>query len=217
MSDHQCVDRPAECEAAPLAAPAGGCTCGERDVCSEGWLCSPSGPQCVPPPCLPHPWLADSLTCSCNLPGLTLTPEVCQEGQLCHTACITPLYCPDPTNTSDWTSSNLQLTDLTNNTFIQWSSLEVECLDHMFTSDLEGGFTAMCGEEGGGTWNLSSCSYPVCSEVEVDTGTVEVTELLITANATTHGSILKFSCKDEAEVFSVGSGLTRLQAVCNRR
>ena len=69
----------------------------------------------------------------------------------------------------------------------------------------------------GGTWNLSTCAYPVCKEVAVDAETVEVTELFIIDKATTQGAILKFSCKDEAEVFNVGSGLTRLQAVCNRR
>ena len=175
--------------------------------------------RCVPPPCLPYPWLATSLTCSCNLTGLTVTPEICQEGELCHTSCITPVYCDDPTTQQDWDSHNVLLSNLTatNNTFIQWSSLEVDCLEHMFTSEGEGGLTTMCEEKDGGTWNLSTCTYPVCKEVEVDTETVEVTELFIIGNATTQGVRLKFSCKDEAEVFSVGSGLTRLEAACNRR
>ena len=181
-------------------------------MCEEG--------LCVPPPCLPHPWVATNLTCSCNLTGLTVTPEICQEGELCHTTCISPLYCADPTTQPDWASHNLlALSNLTatNTTFIQWSSLEVECLEHMFTTEGEGRFTATCGEKDGGTWKLSTCSYPVCKEVEVDTETVEVTELFFIGNATTQGAILKFTCKDEAEVFSVGSGLTRLEAVCNRR
>ena len=175
--------------------------------------------RCVPPPCLPHPWLATNLTCSCNLTGVTVTPEVCQEGELCHTSCITPVYCADPTTQLDWASHNLLLSNLTaiNNTFIQWSSLEVECLEHMFTAEGEGGLTTMCEDEDDGTWNLSTCTYPVCKEVEVDTQTVEVTELFIIGNTTTQGARLKFSCKDEAEVFSVGSGLTRLEAACNRR
>ena len=67
------------------------------------------------------------------------------------------------------------------------------------------------------SWNISTCSYPVCKKVEVDTDSVEVTELFIIGNATTQGAIVKFSCKDEAAVFSVGSGLTRILAVCNRR
>ena len=177
---------------------------------------------CVPPPCLPHPWVATNLTCSCNLTGLTVTPEICQEGELCHTACLSPVYCADPTTEQDWTSRNALVTNLTSTTatnpFIQWSTLEVECLEHMFTTEGEAGFTAMCREEkAGGTWNMSTCAYPVCKEVEVDTDTVKVTELFIIGNATTQGAILKFSCKDEAEAFNVGSGLTRIQAVCNRR
>ena len=43
----------------------------------------------------------------------------------------------------------------------------------MFTTEGEGRFTATCGEKDGGTWNLSTCSYPVCKEVEVDTETVD--------------------------------------------
>ena len=176
-----------------------------------------------PPACLPHPWVATNLSCFCNLTGLTLTPDICLEGQLCDTVCLTPFYCADPTTHQDWTSRNTLVTNLTvsnstNNTFIQWSRLEVECLDQMFTTEGERGFTAMCGEaEGRATWNMSTCSYPVCTEVKVDAGTVEVTELFIIGNATTQGAILNLSCKEEAEVFNVGSGLTRIQAVCNRR
>ena len=106
----------------------------------------------------------------------------------------------------------------TTQTFLQGTVLEVECREDFLTPGGEASFRAECGVKGGGgTWNMTSCSHPVCSEVEVDTESVEVTELLTTDQATTHGAILKFSCKDEAEVFSVGSGLTRLQAVCNRR
>ena len=177
--------------------------------------------QCVPPPCQPHPWVAGNLTCSCNLTNITTTPGICQEGQLCHTTCITPIYCPDPTSQQDWTSRHALLTNITTNitntTFIQWSSIELECEEHRFTAELEAGFTATCQEENGGTWNFSTCSYPVCEEVEVDTDSVEVRELFIIGNTTTQGAILKFSCKDDAAVFSIGSGLTRILAHCNRR
>ena len=42
-------------------------------------------------------------------------------------------------------------------------------------------------------------------------------ELLVIDKANTQGAILQFSCKGEAEVFNVGSSLTRIQASCNRR
>ena len=136
----------------------------------------------------------------------------CQEGQLCHTTCLTPVYCADPTTQQDWSSRNARVKSGLNDTFIQWSRLEVECLEETFTPEGEVNFTAICGEkEGGGAWNMSSCSLPTCTEVEVDTETVQVTE------DTNHGAILTFSCKDEAEVFNLGSGLTRIQAVCNGR
>ena len=166
-----------------------------------------------PPPCLPHPSVvAPGQSCSCNLTGLTLSPQICQEAQLCHTACISPVYCADPTTEEDWDSRNaLVRSGLTNtDSFIQWSTLEVDCKKEAVTTEGEVSFRAMCGEAG--TWNMSTCFFPLCTEVKVDNETVEVTE------DTIQGRILKkFSCKDEAEVFNVGSGLTRIQAVCNRR
>ena len=173
-----------------------------------------------PPPCLPHPSVTPvNLTCLCNLTGLTETPEICQSGQLCDTACLTPVYCPDPTTQDGWAAHKAKVNNLTaanaNETFIQWSWLEVECLEHTFTAEGEGGFQVKCGEDK--TWNMTSCTFPVCTEVKVDKRTVEVAELLIIDKANTQGAILRFSCKDEAAVFNVGSGLTRFQANCNRR
>ena len=63
----------------------------------------------------------------------------------------------------------------------------------------------------------NTCITPVCTEVDVDTDSVEVTELFMIENATSQGAILRFSCKEEAAVFNVGSGLTRILASCNRR
>ena len=173
---------------------------------STEMVCLPP-PPCQPPPSVVGPGQA----CYCNL-TTSLSPGICQEGQLCHTTCITPVYCADPTTQQDWNSRNARLRSGLTDTFIQWSTLEVECLEETSTPEGEVRFTAMCGEkEGGGAWNMSSCSFRACTEVEVDTESVEVRE------DTTQGAILKFSCKDEAEVFTVGSGLTRIQAVCNRR
>ena len=63
----------------------------------------------------------------------------------------------------------------------------------------------------------TACTTPLCTELQVEADSVEVRELFIIDKANTQGAILRFSCKDEAAVFNVGSGLTRFQASCNRR
>ena len=223
-AEYSCEARPPDCPTAPSVAPAEGCSCGSKDVCLEGWMCLAD--ECVerPPACLPHPAVvAANLSCFCNLTGLTTSPQICQTGQLCHTTCLDPVFCPDPTAGQDWSSrggrveKSYNLTATPANTFIQWTWLEVECLEHRFTPEGEGGFRALCSEEDGGKWNLSTCSFPVCTEIQVEQDSVEVKELLVIDKANTQGAILQFSCKGEAEVFNVGSSLTRIQASCNRR
>ena len=108
-----------------------------------------------------------------------------------------------------------------NNTFVQMTELEVECVEHTFTHDsiqtreYKKIHTAVCDETG--NWSLTECSYPVCEPIEVDSDTVAVTELLITDNATTQGSTLKFSCKEDTDEFEFTSSVMRVLAVCNRK
>ena len=78
------------------------------------------------------------------------------------------------------------------------------------------GLTETC-QEGQLCHPDTACTSPLCTDLQVEADSVEVRELLIIDKANTHGAILGLSCRDEAAVFNVGSGLTRIQARCNRR
>ena len=184
-------------------------------------MCAGQTGDCVPrpPPCLPLPSVAGGERCVCQLPGGTL--QVCEEGEACAASCFPPAYCQDPTITATWASHNEVVTSKVKPTMVQGSELEMECLEHTFTSlSLGAGkfkqkFTAVCSDSG--QWSEERCTHPLCPHLRVDSASVEVTELFITLNAKSQGSVIKLSCKQEADEFEFGSGTTRLLAVCNRR
>ena len=226
ISPYSCVVRPEECPEVPHLSPPGGCTCNQTELCPEGLMCDPSLPptnsSCIerPQPCQPFPAFAGPEGCLCNLTGLTLSPEICEEDEACGEACFLPAFCDHPGALDNWTEYNARLVSESNETsFIQWSRLDLECLEHTFTdhSVLSGDFqtelTAVCNNNG--TWDLPACVFPACAEPQVDTQSVEVKEMLIIDKATTQGAMVKFSCKDQTTEFTFGS-FTRLLAVCNR-
>ena len=224
---YSCIPRPEDCPAVPHLSPPGDCTCNQTEVCPEGLMCDPSLPlsntSCIerPQPCQPFPAFAGPEGCLCNLTGLTVSPEICEEDEACDEACFLPAFCDHPATLTNWSDYNARLVSESNDTsFIQWTQLELECLDHTFTDhsvqsrDFQTELTAVCNNNG--TWEMSaSCVFPVCAEPQVETKSVEVKELFIIDTATTQGAIVKFSCKDQTTQFQFGA-FTRLVGVCNR-
>ena len=220
-TSHDCRPRPPDCPPGTSVAPVGGCTCSNVSLCQEGLMCAGQTGDCVPrpPPCLPLPSVAGGERCVCELPGGTL--QVCEEGEACAASCFPPAYCQDPTITATWASHNAVVTSKVKPTMVQGSELEMECLEHTFTSlslgagKFEQKFTAVCSDSG--QWSEERCTHSLCPQLRVDSASVEVTELFITLNAKSQGSVIKLSCQQEADEFEFGSGTTRLLAVCNRR
>ena len=220
----QCLARPDICPELPSLSPPGGCTCNSSALCAEGLMCDPANTSspCTerPPPCLAFPASAGPGGCFCDLAGVTDTPEICEEREACAASCFLPAYCEDPQTAANWSSYNAVVTSQVRQSVIQGTELEVECLQHTFSSlGLRAGeyrevFTALCTEEG--SWTLEPCEHPACPQPQVDTASVEVTELLTTLNASSQGTVLKFSCKEEHTEFDFVSA-TRVLARCNRR
>ena len=136
-------------------------------------VCQPP-PPCPPPPAV----MAPGRSCSCN--RTSSPPEICQAGQLCQAGCLSPVLCPDPTRQEDWPGRHARVVSGLTNSFSRGSWLEVECLEHRFTPEGGLSFRTVCGgEEGGegGTWNMSSCTIPDCTQVRLDAETEKVTDL----------------------------------------
>ena len=144
-------------------------------------MCAGQTGDCVPrpPPCLPLPAVAGGERCVCQLPGGTL--QVCEEGEACAASCFPPAYCQDPTITATWASHNAVVTSNVKPTMVQGSELEMECLEHTFTSlslgagKFEQKFTAVCSDSG--QWSEERCTHPLCPHLRVDSASVEVTKL----------------------------------------
>ena len=185
-------------------------------------MCEESTGHCVarPQPCLSLPAVAGPDRCLCHISGDT--HKICEENEACDASCFLPDHCPDPTTSNNWTDYNAQIRSKVEPLMVQATELTMECEEHTFTSlsvkarEYKKTFTAVCTDQDS-SWSMDHCTFPTCPQLQLDTNTVQLTELWLTHNATTQGSVLKLACKGEAEEFEFGSGITRLLAVCNRR
>ena len=225
-TSYSCLPRPEDCPELPHLTPPGGCSCNQSELCGPDLMCDPSllpaNSSCIerPPPCQPFPAVTGPEGCFCNITDLTVSPEICEEGEGCDETCFLPAYCDHPTALTNWTDYNARLVSHNNQTsFIQWSQLELECLEHTFTEHsvqarlFQKELSGVCSSNG--TWDMPACVFPACPWPQLDAKTVKVTELFIVHNATTQGAKLKVSCKDETTQFNFGA-FTRLFAFCNR-
>ena len=89
--------------------------------------------------------------------------------------------------------------------------------DYKFTEAIEDiGYTATCLPTG--QWNqIAKCEMIFCNALEVDDESVETTDFKDTYNMTTHGSIMKLSCKEEGYDFEFGNSIIRTFLTCGKK